>query len=258
MSASQERQPTLDSVAPRFLVADMEQALAFYGQLGFATPYHDEGFAILERDRIALQFNVSDPTQEPPKGGSVCYIGVTNIEALYQQYVPTGALQSPIQAQPWGMKEFVLCDPYRNLLLFGERVEEMISTEQERQPTLDSVAPRMLVRDMEQALTFYGQLGFATTSQDKGFAILDRDGIRLHFTVFDPTQEPSEGCRVCYIDVTNVEALYQQYVPTGALRSPIQATSWGTKGFWLSDPFRDILIFEENIPEEESSTRQGE
>ncbi len=51
MSASQERQPTLDSVAPRFLVGDMEQALAFYGQLGFATPYHDEGalFGLLSR-----------------------------------------------------------------------------------------------------------------------------------------------------------------------------------------------------------------
>src|SRR5213082_2705541 len=79
MSASQERQPTLDSVAPRFLVGDMEQALAFYGQLGFATPYHDEGFAIIERDGIALQFNVSDPTHEPPKEGCrVCSIGVTN------------------------------------------------------------------------------------------------------------------------------------------------------------------------------------
>jgi hypothetical protein len=37
MSASQERQPTLISIAPRFPVADMEQALAFYAQLGFAT-----------------------------------------------------------------------------------------------------------------------------------------------------------------------------------------------------------------------------
>src|SRR5947209_9363151 len=133
----------------------MEQALVFYGQLGFATTSHDEGFAIVERDGIALHLNVSDPTQEPPKGRSVCYIGVTNIEALYQQYVPTGALQSPIQTQPWGMKEFVLCDPYRNLLLFGEKVEETTSTEQERQPTLVKVAPRMLVRDIEQALTFY-------------------------------------------------------------------------------------------------------
>ncbi len=122
MSASQESQPTLDSVAPRFLVGEMEQALVFYGQLGFATTYHDEGFAIVERDGIALQFNVSDPTQEPPKGRSVCYIGVTNIEALYQQYVSTGAIQSPLQATPWGMKEFFLCDPFRNLLLFAESI----------------------------------------------------------------------------------------------------------------------------------------
>lgn len=125
MSASQERQPTLDSVAPRFLVGNMEQALAFYGQLGFETPYHDEGFAILERDRIALQFNVSDPTHAPPKDGCrVCYISVTNIETLYQQYVPTGALRSPIQATSWGTKGFWLCDPFGNILMFEERIAE--------------------------------------------------------------------------------------------------------------------------------------
>src|SRR5579859_781176 len=131
MSVSQERQPTLDSVAPRFLVGDMEQALAFYGQLGFASPYHDEGFAILERDRIALQFNVSDPTQEPTKGCTVCYISVTNIEALYQQYVPTGALRSTIQATAWETKGFWLCDPFRNILMFEESIpEEEGDTEQ--------------------------------------------------------------------------------------------------------------------------------
>jgi len=119
MSASQERQPTLDSVAPRFLVGEMEQALAFYGQLGFATTYHDEGFAIVERDGIALHFNVSE-------GHSVCWIGVTNIEALYQHYLPTGAIQSPppLQATPWGTKEFWLCDPFRNILIFGESIPE--------------------------------------------------------------------------------------------------------------------------------------
>ena len=90
----------------------------------------------------------------------------------------------------------------------------------------------------------------------RGFAIIERDGIALQFNVSDATQEPpEEGCRVCYIGVTNIEALYQQYVPTGAIRSPLplQATPWGTKGFWLCDPFRNILIFEESLPEEERS-----
>jgi hypothetical protein len=103
----------------------MEQALAFYGQLGFVTTYHDEAFAVLERDGIDLHLNSSP---EPAKGHSVCWIGVTNIEALYQQYLPTQAIQSPLEAKPWGMKEFFLCDPFRNLILFAE-------ASQQRRPT---------------------------------------------------------------------------------------------------------------------------
>lgn len=134
-----------------------------------------------------------------------------------------------------------------------------MSASQEHQPTLNSVAPRFLVGDMQQALTFYGQLGFTSPYHDEGFAILERDGIALQFNVSDPTHKtPQEGCRVCYINVTNIEELYQQYMPTGALRSPVQTTDWGTKGFWLCDPFRNILIFEENIPEEDRSVQQGE
>jgi len=124
MSSSQTNQPTLISIAPRFPVGDMEQALAFYAQLGFATTYRDGEFAMVERDGISLHFNVSD-------GHTVCWIGVTNIEALYQQYLPTGAVQSSPTSQPWGMKEFFLCDPFRNLLLFGENIpEEESSTQQ--------------------------------------------------------------------------------------------------------------------------------
>jgi hypothetical protein len=29
-----------------------------------------------------------------------------------------------VTSQPWGMKEFFLCDPFRNLLLFGESIPE--------------------------------------------------------------------------------------------------------------------------------------
>ncbi len=242
MSASQESQPTLDSIAPRFPVGDMEQALAFYGQLGFATTYHDGEFAIVERDGIALHFNVSE-------GHTVCWIGVTNIEALYQQYLPTGAVQSSPQAQPWGMKEFFLCDPFRNLLLFGERIP--VTSSQPGQPTLISIAPRFPVGDMEQALAFYAQLGFATTYRDGEFAIVERDGISLHFNV-------SEGHSVCWIGVSNIEALYQQYVPTGAIRSPLTSQPWGMKEFFLCDPFRNLLLFGESIPEEESETARGE
>ena len=248
MSASQERQPTLDSIAPRSLVADMEQALAFYGQLGFVTTYHDEGFAIVERDGVALHFNASED-EKPVNDHVLGWIGATNIEALYQQYVPTGALQSPLQVQPRGMKEFCLRDPNRNLLIFGERIP--VTSSQPGQPTLLSISPRVPVADMEQALAFYAQLGFATTERSGEFVVVERDGISLHFHV-------SEGHRVCWIGVTNIEALYQQYVPTGAIQSPqVRSQPWGMKEFFLCDPFRNLLLFGESIPEEESSTQQG-
>jgi hypothetical protein len=129
MASSPTSQPTLDSIAPRFVCQDLEQALVFYGQLGFVTTYQDEAFAIVERDGIDLHLNYSP---EPAKGHSVCWIGVTNIEALYQQYLPTNAVQAPLEAKPWGLKEFFIKDPFRNIILFAESIsEEEASTAQE-------------------------------------------------------------------------------------------------------------------------------
>jgi DNA-binding HxlR family transcriptional regulator len=119
MSSSQSSQPTFLGIAPRFVVRDLEQALAFYGQLGFQTTYHDEDFAIVERDGVDLHLNGSP---DSPRRHGVCWIAVTNIEALYEQYLPTNAVQSAPVAQPWGLKEFFLRDPFGNLLLFAERL----------------------------------------------------------------------------------------------------------------------------------------
>ncbi len=121
MSSEQSSQPTFLSVAPRFVVHDMEQALAFYGQLGFQTTYHDEHFAIVERDRVDLHLNYY---ADPPKGHAVCWIAITNSEVLYQQYLTTNAVQSVLEAKPWGLKEFFIRDPFGNLILFAERIPE--------------------------------------------------------------------------------------------------------------------------------------
>jgi hypothetical protein len=123
MAATEENPPTLVSAAPRFLVEDMDEALAFYARLGFETTYHDEGFAIVERDRVALHFNASDG---PMTSGGVRWMQVMNIDGLYQDYLPTNAVRSAsITAQPWGMKEFFIQDPSRNLIIFGEPTTDL-------------------------------------------------------------------------------------------------------------------------------------
>jgi hypothetical protein len=122
MSSSHNTQPTLFSVAPRFGAQDLVQVLAFYGQLGFQTTYHDEHFAIVERDGVDLHLNYSP---DSPKGKhSVCWIGVTNIDPCFEQYLPTNAVCSPLAAKPWGFKEFMVKDPFRNLILFAEGIPE--------------------------------------------------------------------------------------------------------------------------------------
>jgi hypothetical protein len=96
-------QPAFLSVAPRFVVQDLEHALAFYGQVGFVTTYRDEGFAIIERDGINLHLNAS---AEPPKSRSVCWIGVTNIEALTSSICQPMRCSLPWRPSPGGSKSF--------------------------------------------------------------------------------------------------------------------------------------------------------
>lgn len=129
MSSEPHSYPTFLSVAPRFVVQDLEQALAFYGQLGFRTTYQDEQFAIVERDGVDLHLNCY---ADAPGGHSVCWIGVTNSDALYQQYLPTNAVCSSLKTQPWGFQEFMIRDPFGNGILFAERIPgEQTSSEQE-------------------------------------------------------------------------------------------------------------------------------
>jgi len=107
----------LRTIAPRFVVADLARAFAFYAQLGFRPTYHDGGVAIVERDGIALHFNCFP---ERRRSDGVCWIGVRNIAALYRQYLPTHAIAAPLQAKPYGLTEFCVRDPFGNLLLFAE------------------------------------------------------------------------------------------------------------------------------------------
>jgi hypothetical protein len=117
MSSPREQEPIFKSIAPRFGCNDLKQTIAFYTQLGFTTTWEDEGFAIVERDGIAIHFNLST---DGNCRTSVCWIEVTGIEKLYEHFLPTNSVQGPVVAQPYGIKEFFIRDPSRNLILFAE------------------------------------------------------------------------------------------------------------------------------------------
>lgn len=118
-----QHMPTFRSVAPRFVVPDLGRALAFYEQLGFRIGYRDEAFAIIERDEVELHFN-HDPDLAPGRHFA-CYITVSESEALYHHYLqnlPSGHIRGQLTAKPYGTREFWLCDPFNNILIFAERI----------------------------------------------------------------------------------------------------------------------------------------
>jgi len=116
-------------------------------------------------------------------------------------------------------------------------------------PLLHSIVPRIAVGDLGHTLAFYGQLGFALTDQwGEGFAIIARDGIDLHL---HPSSEPPTHGGVFWIEVNNIEALYQRDIPTNAISSPLVAQPWGFKELSIHDPFGNLIIVAERSAEKE-------
>ena len=129
-----------------------------------------------------------------------------------------------------------------------------MSSPQKRPPAFLSIAPRFVVHDMEQALAFYRQLGFQTTYGNEHFAVLERDGVNLHLNCY---ADAPKRHAVCWIGVTNVDALYQHYAPTNAVSS-LEDTAMGISGIYgEEDPFGNGILFAEHIPEEEPRSEQG-
>ena len=117
----------------------------------------------------------------------------------------------------------------------------------ESRATFTSAVPVLPATDLNQATSFYGQLGFQVLHQDAGYAIVERDGVELHVWLC-PNRSFAEHSS-CRIQVTGIEALYQEYQTKGLLTSnaAVRAKPWGTKEFAVFDPDRVLITFVERI-----------
>ena len=119
--------PRFTSLAPQFLVDDLDRAVAYYRDvLGFAFGEPWGGFyAIGIRDGLELHL------KEAPKNAGErrhrrehehldAYAGVENIDAFYRQCVANGAtVIKPLAETAWGTKDFYVEDPEGYILGFG-------------------------------------------------------------------------------------------------------------------------------------------
>lgn len=125
MQSSSE--PRLTSLAPQFLVDDLDRAIAYYRDvLGFTFGEPWGGFyAIGTRDGFELHLKEApkNPAERQHRRANehldIC-AGVDGIDAFYAQCVANGAkIIKPLAPTAWGTKDFYLEDPEGYILCFG-------------------------------------------------------------------------------------------------------------------------------------------
>jgi catechol 2,3-dioxygenase-like lactoylglutathione lyase family enzyme len=121
-------------------------------------------------------------------------------------------------------------------------------------PTLSSIAPFFIVRDISRALSFYCErLGFevshASPSPDPFFAIARRDGVQVFFKAIDPTIAPLPNSQRhpwarwdAYVHTADPDALAAEFASRG-ISPPLADTGDGLRGFEIKDPDGYVLFF---------------
>lgn len=109
----------LSRLAPELPAADMRTSIRYYVErLGFNLALEMEGYAIVERDGVAIHL-FDDVNQEHTPVG--VHIFTRDLDELFAEFDARGAkVAQPIEAKPWGNREFRLLDAFGNELKFTE------------------------------------------------------------------------------------------------------------------------------------------
>ena len=102
-----------DHAVPNLPSRDFDDTVAFYGEFGFEREYRDEGWLILRRGELRLEFFLF-PGLVPEESSFMC-----SVRGLYRQINEAGVLEKttgrprlhPVQLQPWGQRAGFLVDP---------------------------------------------------------------------------------------------------------------------------------------------------
>ena len=109
--------PGLDRAVPNLPSRDFDTTEAFYGAFGFERVFRDEGWMILVRGRLQLEFFPS-PDVDPWSSSFMCSLRVTDVDELYDAIRRSGVPVAsagmprlhPVRMQEWGLRAGYLVD----------------------------------------------------------------------------------------------------------------------------------------------------
>ena len=118
--------PRVTSLAPQFLVDDLERSMAYYRRLGFTfgEPWGNfYGIGRLDGLELHLKEAPKDEAERRHRRDNEhldAAAGVDGIEAFYEQCVANGVtIIKSLAATAWGTKDFYVEDPDGYIICFG-------------------------------------------------------------------------------------------------------------------------------------------
>jgi Glyoxalase/Bleomycin resistance protein/Dioxygenase superfamily len=113
------------SVAPTMPTTDMQRTVDCYERLGFSvTVFEGRGFAIAERDGIALHFSLSQH-HDPARTAACVYIRVSDADALYEEWRASGLEKVAAPGDTdYRMHEGTYIDPDNNLVFYASPIAD--------------------------------------------------------------------------------------------------------------------------------------
>jgi uncharacterized glyoxalase superfamily protein PhnB len=114
------------------------------------------------------------------------------------------------------------------------------------------IAPQFFTTDMRATLVYYSEkLGFeclGTWNDPPVYAIVARDGQRIHFRLADPgTPNPdkyADELLDAYLFIENADELYAEYAARGIeFTRPLGDTPWHSREFVVKDCDGRLLAF---------------
>lgn len=124
----EQDKPRLTSFAPQFLVDDLNRSIAYYEKLGFSFGDIWDGFyaiGYLDGLELHLKETPKNPAERQFRRDHEhldAAAGVDGIETFYEQCTANGIkILKPLEATPWGTKDFYVEDPDGYVISFGGR-----------------------------------------------------------------------------------------------------------------------------------------
>lgn len=98
----------------------LAEALAFYtAHMGFSIAWQGEGMAGIQRDGVA--FNLVENDDRAWADNASFSLGVTDLEALYEEYRHIPVNVGPLEMKLWGRREFHMIVPSGVCLQFYQQ-----------------------------------------------------------------------------------------------------------------------------------------